>query len=173
MKKIIIYIFSLCFFSQIFGQPGGKQLSVNVNVSFFDNKANDTIKFSTINKSNFIAKNKENEFKISFYFEKYIYESNEFIKKNKSSLDDVKLKRGKIFNFGYYTPIDEVENKIFPTKDIIIVFKKNRRKMIVFLKLYQTKNEIDLGKIINIPIVFDEGRFEVIDVENPKLIPLK
>lgn len=172
MKKIIIYIFSLCFFSQIFGQPGGKQLSVNINVSFFDNNINDTIKFSTINKSNFIAKNKENAFKISFYLEKYIYESNEFIKKNKSSLENVKLKKNKIFNFGYYTPIDEIETKIFPTKDIIIVFKKNRKKMIICLKLYQTKNVVRLGKLINIPISFQEGKYEITDVINSKLTKL-
>lgn len=173
MKKILIYIFLLSFFSQIFGQPTTKELSVNLNLSFFDNKSNDTIKFSSIDKSNFISTNTENEFKISFFFQKYLYNGKEFIKSNKSNFNDLKIKSNKIINFWYHTSIEEVENKLIPTKDIIVVFKKNRIKMIVYLKLYETKEKIDLGKVIHLPIVFQEGQFEISDIQNPKLITIK
>ncbi|HEX8576893.1 MAG TPA: hypothetical protein VF677_11420 [Flavobacterium sp.] len=194
MKVPLILIFLILVFTiKIKAQPTGERKMAKVFLSVVDEKK-DTINFKKNNSNTYTSINKLG-YSISFLSQNNILDisgleeynkiflenhkkdstiqykwEDKFIKDSLVPFDELILENNKKFIFIYFPSTERLgSNKIEPSKDIIILVKRKKKKMKISLKLYTIKSEFEMGSNISIYVPFREGTFEITDSINPKL----
>lgn len=195
IQILIILIFTLSI--KLKAQPTGEQKMAKVSFGLI-NERKDTLQFIK-SENSYNSIDKKTNYSVCFYSQNYSLDLNgieeynrkflqlhkkdstmqyewkdRFVRDSLVSFNRLTLKNKNTFSFLYFPSIERVDsNKLEPSKDIIILIKKRKDTMKIYLKLYKVKSEFEMGNEVSIFIPFKKGNFEINNSKNPKLIAIK